>query len=223
MVVDAFKIFCLHAIPGEIRILVESRGDVSDNILDKHWVFITIFRDEFLVDPLQQGVNFTAGRLFNQLDHVLDPEEFTEPYPDGDDAPLVVGAGVADLLGTGADGCHRDDHPHHEIHAAVVAGSDKLTAVFHQAFRFRLWGGLFDEVGEFDFDMGRFGAQLCPNLLQDAMERPEVDLFPDFIEDLDKAAHVRALEMVMEAHIHVDRCGDRLRPAGSVQHNEGVL
>ncbi len=65
--------------------------------------------------------------------------------------------------------------------------------------------------------------QFCPDLLQDAVEGPDVHLLPDFVEDLHEAAHVRPLEAVEEVHIHVDRGVDRLRPAGAVQDDDGVF
>ena len=65
--------------------------------------------------------------------------------------------------------------------------------------------------------------QFCPDLFQDAVKRPDIDLLPDIVEDLHETAHVRSLEVMEEAHIHVDRGIDRLRSVGAIQHNDGVF
>ncbi len=71
--------------------------------------------------------------------------------------------------------------------------------------------------------MRRFGMQFGPDLLEDAVEGPDVDLFADFVEDLHEAAHVRPLEVMAKAHIHVDRGVDRLCPVGAIQDDNGVF
>jgi hypothetical protein len=55
------------------------------------------------------------------------------------------------------------------------------------------------------------------------MERPDVDLFSDLVENLHKAAHMGPLERVEEADIHIDFSLDLLGFAGFVQNGYRVF
>ena len=65
--------------------------------------------------------------------------------------------------------------------------------------------------------------ELFPDLLQDRVKGPDVDLTPEFVEDLHEPAHVRPLELVGQADVHVDRRVHRLGPLRAVHDDDGVL
>lgn len=53
--------------------------------------------------------------------------------------------------------------------------------------------------------MGRLSLQSLFHLLKDMMKARQIDLAMKPVQDLDKPAHMRALETMGQIHIHVDR------------------
>ena len=60
-----------------------------------------------------------------------------------------------------------------------------------------------------DFDMGGLSVQSFFHFLEDQTKSLEIYLPMEPVQNLDKPAHVRALEMVRQVHIHIYR-GNRL-------------
>ena len=223
MIVDALVVLRLHGVGGEIIVFLQAGGDVPDHVLDEHGIFVSPLRDEFLVGALEEGIDLAAGRILHDADEILDPEELPEPYLDGDDAALVVGAPFADLLGAGTQRRHGNDDAHLEVRPPVVEGAAEEAFVFHEALGLRHRRRLLDEIGEEDLHVGRFGPELLPHLLQDHVEGFDVDLPPEFIEDFHEAAHVGPLEMMRQVDVHVDRGVHRLGAGGPVQDDDRVF
>ena len=102
MVVDAFVVLGLDAVPADVGDLVEVEGDVADEVLDEDGVFVGAFGDGFFVGALEEGVEFAGSAAFDEGDEVLDPDDLGGSDGDGDVAALVVGGVAADGLGAGA-------------------------------------------------------------------------------------------------------------------------
>ena len=95
--------------------------------------------------------------------------------------------------------------------------------VFHQAFRPGNGGCFFNEIGEFYFHMGGFGMKLFPDFFQNHVKCFDIDLSTEFVEDFHKPAHVRSLELMGKADVHIN-CGiDRLGPLGAIQNDNRVF
>lgn len=223
VVVDALEAFRLDAVPGEIRVAVEPLRNVADHVLHEHRVFIAALRDEFLVHPFEEGIDLAARRLLDQLDQVLNPEEFPKTDLDENDRALVVGTAGADLLGAGADRGDRHGHPHAEVHFPGRVDAGEGAAVFHQASGSGDRCRLLDEIGEVDLHVRGLGLELLPNAREDRLERLDIDPAAELVQNLDEPAHVRALEVMGQVHVHVDLGVDVLGAVGAVQHDDGIF
>jgi hypothetical protein len=78
VVVDALVVFGFDAVPGDVAAVVELEGDVADQVLDEHRVFVGAFGDRLFVGAFEQRVEFAAAAAFDQGDQVLDPDDFRE-------------------------------------------------------------------------------------------------------------------------------------------------
>ena len=66
-------------------------------------------------------------------------------------------------------------------------------------------------------------AKPLAHLFQNRLKRLDIDLSPKIVQHFHKPAHVRALEMMGQVDIHIDRGVHRLRAAFAVHHDDRVF
>jgi hypothetical protein len=71
--------------------------------------------------------------------------------------------------------------------------------------------------------MRRFRVEFLPDLPENLLESFDVDLPPEFVQDFDKTAHVRSLEVMGQVDVNVDGRVNMLRTVGAVQNDYGVV
>ncbi len=79
-----------------------------------------------------------------------------------------------------------------------------MALIFHQAACSGHRGLFLDEVGKLQLQVGTAGLQVVFHITQDRIHPVNTDLTVILVEDLDKAAHVGALEVMGQINIHVD-------------------
>src|SRR5210317_105119 len=62
---------------------------------------------------------------------------------------------------------------------------------------------LFEEIGKFDFQMGRFRFQPVLHLLKNNMKTLDINLTVELIENFNEPAHMRPFELMREIDIHI--------------------
>src|SRR4029079_2297895 len=144
-----------------------------------------------------------------KVDDLLDPHEVVRACADRHVRALVVRAVGGDLLRAGAQARHRDDELPGEGLLLLLQLSVERHLVVHQALHARYRRRLLDEVRERHLDVPFLGLELLRHLLEHRLEGLHGDLALVRLEDLDEARHVRALEVVRQGDVHVER-GDRV-------------
>jgi len=79
------------------------------------------------------------------------------------------------------------------------------------------------EIRKLESPYGRFGVEFLLNLFQDRAEGLDVDLTPVFVKDFHEPAHMRALEVMGQVYVHVDRGVDMLEAVCTVEDDYRVL
>src|SRR3974390_135431 len=204
VVVDGLEILRLHAVPLDALVAVELHGNVAHHVLDELRVVVRALGDELLVRTLEQPVELARSVLLGIVDQLLDPHEALGARRDGDVRALVVRAVVGDPLRARAQARHRDDDLHLEALLALADLADESHLVVHQALDLRDGRGLVDEIRELHLDVARLSLEPLDHLVEHVLERFDRDLALVRVEDLDEARHVRALELVREADVHVE-------------------
>jgi len=68
VIVNRLKVFSVHIIAAYFVIIIELIGHVAHHILNKFWVVVGLFGDEFFVGAFQYRKKFGAGLRFNAFD-----------------------------------------------------------------------------------------------------------------------------------------------------------
>lgn len=203
MVVDGFEVLGFHAVPSDAGIRIQLSCNLSDDILHKHGMVVSVFGDGLFVPPFEESVEGAGCRTFDQIDEFFDPNETVVPYLDHDDGALVVGPAVGQFPGTGAECRDWDFHAQDEIFP-VGEGSDQGTAVLHQAFCFGDRGLFLDKIGEGDFHVCFLGMELFLHFLEDFPDGIDVKIVVVLVENFYETAHVSSPEAVGKINVHVD-------------------
>src|SRR4051794_10908366 len=207
--VDGLEALRRHLEPGERRLRLEAGTHLPHQILDEPRPRVGALRDVLLVGPLEHRVEVARGARFHEGDEVLDPEELREPDLHPDDAALVVRRALADRLATRAEAGDRDLHTDPQVRLLPGgthrpdAGAERACIV-DEPRGARHGGALLDEVRKTHRDVSGGGIVIAPELAAQLAELADVDLAPVPVEQLDEAAHVRALALVRQRHAHVD-------------------
>ncbi len=127
-----------------------------------------------------------------------------------------MGAVVGDAFRTGAQARHRYDDLHLEALLSLVDLADESHFVVHQAFHLRDRRGLVDEIRKLHLDVPRLGLEPVDHLVEHQLEGLDGDLALVRVEDFDEARHVRALELVGQADVHVEHGDGILHTAGAL-------
>ena len=137
-------------------------------------------------------------------------------------AALVVGAAFADRLAAGAEGGDGNGHGHLEAEIFAVESGIEAGLVIHQAGGIGDRGFLFDEVGEIKFEVGGVGLKAFLQGPENGRDAFHVDQTAVFLQNLDEAAHVGALELMGEIDSEGDGGDGVLRRVGPVTNNDGI-
>src|SRR5688572_9977567 len=218
MVVDRLEVLGLDDIGFDPLVEVEHGSYVAHHVLDELRIVVGALGDELLVRALEQAVQLARALLLDEVDDLLDPDEIVRARADGHVRALVVRAVGGDLLRAGAQARHRDDDLHRERLPALLQLPVERHFVVHQALDARYRRRLLDEIRERHLDMPFLGFQLVRHLLQHRLEVLHRDLALVRLEDLDEARHVRALEVVRQRDVHVER-RDRVLGASGALHD----
>ena len=148
VIVDAFEIFRLHAVPLDVGMSVAFEGNGTDEVLNKNGIIVGLFGHVLFVGPFEERKNFGAGTGFDQRNKILDPHGFAEGELKSDEATLIMGATFADGLAAGAESGDGNCDSGFEAKIFSVEGGIEVNLIIHEA-----WGGsdgglFFYEVGE---------------------------------------------------------------------------
>lgn len=160
---NALLVHRLYLKAGNAFVLLQGKGDVPHEILDKDRVVIGLHRDVPLIRALQQRVEGSRRPFLGDGNEFLNPDEFPSvlrlpgPHLDGDDPPLVVSAVVAYLLGAGTKGLHGHLYPQSEAVFLAIGLAQESDLAADLGLGPADGGGLLNEVGEAHLDVGALG------------------------------------------------------------------
>ena len=83
-------------------------------------------------------------------------------------------------------------------------------------------GLILEEVGKFYFHVGLFSLQKFFHFLEDDMKTLQIDGPVETVKDLDKAAHMSALELMGQIDGHIDRADRTLLLVGFVEDGDRI-
>ena len=81
---------------------------------------------------------------------------------------------------------------------------------------------VLEKIGEFYFHVGFFGLKAILHFLEDNMETFQVDGTVETVKDLNKAAHVSALELMGQVDVHINRADRTLLLFGFVEDGDRI-
>jgi hypothetical protein len=153
VIVDRFKVLSFDSIPDNPGIGIGASRNIADQVFHENRVRISMLRYCFLVRPLEQTIEFRAGREFDHPEQIFNPDRLGEPDTESDFTALVVRSALADCLGAGTKGGHRHNYGHQEIKVIMVGGGRKSDGVIHQPKSSGDGSSFLNEVREFNVDM----------------------------------------------------------------------
>jgi len=103
-----------------------------------------------------------------------------------------------------------------------MENSIKAGLVVDQTGRTTDGGFLFDEVGEVEFEMSRFGVQLVLQSSENLRNALHMDEAAVILKDLEKPAHVSAFKLVGQIYREGDGGDGVLSGAGTVTDDDGI-
>src|SRR5258706_2198626 len=218
MVVDRLEILRFDHVRGDALVQIEQRRHVAHHVLDEFRIVVGALGHEFLVRALEQPVQLARGLLLDEVEHLLDPDEVRGLGGDRDMRALVVRPVIRDFLRAGAEPGHRYQHLHGEALPLLGDLADESDLVVHQAAYARYRRLLLDEVGKAHLDAALLRLEQLYHLLQHGLEALDRELALLRAQDLDEARHVRAFELVRQAHVHVE-AGDGVLDAARALHD----
>ena len=137
-------------------------------------------------------------------------------------AALVVGAAFADRLAAGAKGGDGNGHGHLEAEIFAVESGIKTGLVIHKARGAGNRGFLFDEVREIKFEVGGVGLKAFLQGSENGRDAFHVNQTAVFLQNLDEAAHVGALELMRKIDGEGDGGDSVLGRMGPVPNHNGI-
>src|SRR5215469_17108097 len=203
VVVDRLEVLSLHHVGGDPVIAIEAHGDITHQVLDELGIVVGALGHVLLVGTLEDAVQLARGLALGDLDELFDPHVTAQARRDGDQRALVVSAVVGDLFRAGAQARHRYGHAQPHLAVTVAVLTDQHGAVVHQALHSGDRRPLHDEEGETHLDVAGVRLEPCRHRAQHAAEGLDRDLALG-VQDLHEPRHVRALEVVRQAHVHVE-------------------
>ena len=212
---------------------VEPFGQVFDRDLEptKVSLFRKFLADRF-GDAFYREIFFSglAGQVmtikvmgsyfFNYFYQVFDPDEMFKAEIDIGDPPLTEKPGEA-VTGLARQG-RIDRHLDVEDQVVLAAEGTVHPAGVLIDVDLALTGLVLEEVGEFYFDVGLFGLQEFLHFLEDDMKTFQVDGTVKTVQDLDKAAHMSALELMGQIDVHVEGSDRTLLLVGFVEDGDRI-
>ena len=202
VVVDALEIFGLNLVPCHVRMLIQAHRHIPHQIFHKNRILKCALGHVFFIRPLEQGKQLAAGRGFNQLDNVLNPNSLTAAELHGHLTALVVCTLFADGFGAGAQGGDMGAHLEQKIDLLAVGSGVKPRAIIHQA-RFACDRcGFFQKEREIHFQVCRLRIELILHGGEDVRNIFDVHHVAMCVEHLKEAAHVGALEVLWQIYKH---------------------
>ena len=202
VVVDALKIFGFHLVPRHVWMLIQAHRYIPHKIFHKNRILKCALGHVFFIRPLEQGKQLAAGRGFNQLDNVLNPNCLTAAELHGHLTTLVVCALFADGFGAGAQGGDMGAHLEQKIDLLAVGSGIKPRAIVHQASFARDRCGFFQEEWKIHFQVCRLRIELILHGGEDVRNIFHVNHVAVCVEHLKEAAHVGALEVLRQIYKH---------------------
>lgn len=131
VIMDAFEIFRLHAVPLDVGMSVAFEGDGTDEVLDKNGIIVSLFGHVFFVGPFEERKNFGAGTGFDQRNEVLDPHGFAEGNLETDEAALIMGTPFADGLAAWAESGDGNCDSDFEAEIFSMEGGIEVDLIIH--------------------------------------------------------------------------------------------
>jgi hypothetical protein len=223
VVMNGLEIFGADRKPRDVVILQQTGGDVPDDIFHELGVLVAFLGNLFFIHAFEDRIDVAGGARFHQLNHVFEPDEALEPGLQLDFPPLVMGAVVADLLGTRTNRGYRHIDLGHQIDLVPgVAGSHDSATVVHQPGCGAHGCSFFNEVGKRDLDMRGSCIEVPLHLLQKLGKLLEGNLCFEQMEHLHESAHMGALIFMRQIDVHVDGSNGMLPPFSAVTHGNGI-
>ena len=222
VIMDAFEIFRLHAVPLDVGMSVAFEGDGTDEVFDKNGIIIGLFGHVFFVGPFEERKNFGAGTGFDQRNKILDPHGFAEGNLETDEAPLIMGAPFADGFAAWAESGDGNCDSDFEAEIFSMEGGIEVDLIIHEA-----WGGsdgsfFFYEVGKVQFEVSGVGLKALLKGTKDGGDTFDMDKAAVFLEDFEEPTHMGSFELVGEVDRESDCCDGILGGVGTVAHDDGV-
>lgn len=143
VVVDGFKVLSFHSVPYDGLFAVGPQCDVSNEVFDEDRIVVRPLGNGFLVWALEDAVELTRGRFFDELDEIFDPDGIGESNGVSDLSTLVVGASVTNGFGAGAESCDGHDDGDHEVRLTAFEGRVKTDRVVEKSNFAGDWSGFF--------------------------------------------------------------------------------
>ena len=165
-------------------------------------------------------INLRLDLLFDEQDQVFDPEKLPKTDIDFGVAPSAKRSGQPPRRGL--DYRYTDRHFNSEEQVLFpVERAVQQTAIMAESARVAV-SRLFEEIGEFNLQVGRFRLQAILHLLQDNRKTVNIYLAVEFIENFHKAAHMGSLEPVGQIDVHVGGGDGVLLPPGLITHGNRI-
>ena len=202
VVMDALEIFGFNLVPCHVRMLIQAHRHIPHQIFHKNRILKCALGYVFFIRPFEQGIQLAAGRGFNQLDNVLNPNRITASELHGHLTALVVCALFADGFGAGAQGGDMNAHLEQKIDLLAVGSGIKPGAIVHQPRFARDRCGFFQEKRKIHFQMRRLRIELILHGGEDVRNIFDVHHVAVCVEHLKEAAHVGALEVLWQIYKH---------------------
>ena len=222
VIVDALEILGFDAVPVDVGMSFAFYRYSANEVFDKDGVIIGVFGDVFFVRSFQKGKDFRAGTGFDQRDQIFDPDRFSKSDFEPDEAALIMGSAFADCLAAWAESGDRNSDGDFEAKIFAVKSCIEVGLVIDEA----LSGGdrsfFFDEVGKIEFEVGRVGLETILESAEDGGNAFHMNEATVFMEDLDKTAHVGALELVGEIDGQGYRSDGVLGRVGAVANDDRI-
>ena len=203
VIVDGFEILCFNGEPGDVGIKTQPGGHLPNDIFHEHGVVIGPLGHKLFVGSFQDGKDFGACTLFDQVDEVFHPDELPKPDMHSDNATLIMSARLTNLLGTWADGGNGNRDAEVEI-LSLIARTTEPADILHETLGSAYGRPLFDEVGEFHLEVGGLGMEFLLHLIENLGECFHGDLSTVFVKNFHESAHMGSSEPMRKINVHVD-------------------
>lgn len=221
VVVDAFEILCLHPPPCDARVDVHLGGDAADEVLDKNRVGVGPLGHGFFIGTLKHAVEFAAGGTFRHGDHYGERYGFVGTQRESDLSALVMRTGRADGFRARAQGGYVDDDGADEIEHAIIGRCAEAGGVIDETGGAGDGGFFPEKEGKFEFEVGALAVESGDERAQQFLDVLRMKDRAVRLEHFQKAAHVRAFEVMGQIDGELNRGDCALRVAGCGRYLDG--